>query len=894
VFISRMSLAVVIVASLVLHAWPIDSPQAAPPSKEQIARWIRQLGSQDFGAREEASRKLWEAGQAAEDAVAAASKDEDMEVRRRASVLHDRFKWGIYPDTPKTLADLINRYQGAGNDQRYELVRSFLYQGVPGCRALKRIVQAEPDPAVRQQLATNLLYKELPQAMPVLLEEQQYAVVENILDITLDVDIETTIAHYVAYWLLRGRIDERIAYHTSLEGKENRRQAEILTYLHRGKGDEPAALAAARRSGNDRLIDGMLFEMAAWKELAFRGNAVHESLGGDTRAEQFAHRATFHHLAGNTAAAQDTFEEMRRYQKTLPRNDHNEQDVIASAFVVNDLPDDAVEALKTRGAWSLAYEILVARFRFAEAEALVAKARDAGYPDLVYLELKQARTWSLLGDKEKALPVFARHASRLQKEMTSHRLDDLIEEEMRAGLTDLAFEHAGVVLDAQQGISRGYNDILRLLFPRRYRTAIALRYTVFWGNKGVYPSTVLNRLRPLLTGQAPKKEAIALLDAEIPALLQGGPDKDFDTAVWETLAEVASLADLDARSQTCLEKADSVASLIKLGDRQAGNRQWETAARYYQKAFNKDLQSRDFNGRPLALYLYGHSLVQAGRDKEGREAMLRAYWLPLGNEVIRHDFAVELLKRGEVRDSQRENGMILRSGAIAGWTRAEANRRNALAALSRKEYLACAAALQQESMWALTKDDGFMPSSSRPPAAWLASSASIHRYSALGLIKTGKVTEAIKETELAQTILPSDLDPVIDLIPELEALGRGDEATALYRRGRAVFEQLLKDHPRSAEGHNGVAWVGACCHRDLDVALVHARKAVELAPEIAAYHDTLAEVFFQMGQKDRAIETLRKAESLFANGLHFQKQLERLQAGDPKAIRPLRGKEIED
>jgi tetratricopeptide (TPR) repeat protein len=904
VFPSRSSLAVVLVASIALSARPIDPPQPAPPSKEQIAKWIKQLGSDDFAERQVAARKLWEAGQAAEDAVAAASKDEDIEIRRRANALHDKFRWGIYPDTPEAIVELINRYKGfyhADIEQRFDphqapffvnersaLIRSFLEKGVPGSLALKKIFRADPD---RLYLLLGL---ELPRAMPALLQQQQYAVVENVLDSALEVKFKYAIDDYTAWWLLRGSIDERIAYHTKLEGKENRRQAEILAYLHRAKGDIPAALAAARRSGNDQVIDTILIEMGAWKELALRGKALGMS-DEDTRAAQLAHRATYHRLAGSSAAARDTIEEMRGYQKTLPHHDTyfvSPDDVIAKAFIINDLPEDAVEALAVRGAWVSAYVVLVARYRFAEADALVTKAREEGYPYLARLEAMQASTWCLLGNKEKALPVFVRQAEKLKKKRKDGELEALVEEEMRAGLTDLAFEHAGSVLNAEGG-SVCPPDIFFHLFPvrERTRTAYTMHLLVFGIRRGrEYTfSTLLERIRQLLAGKASREEVTALLDACNP----GVGDSRLRSGMWNALAHVASLAGLEAREQSFLEYADTIDSLIKLGDIQASKKQWEAAARYYQMAHKKQfpLSWADHGYYPgyLGLYLYGHALVQAGHDKEGQEAMLHAHWMLLGRATDRYQYALELLKRGHIQDSQREHEMILHMGDMC---RTELIRRNAL---SRKDYLACAAALQENAVWKLSggKNDQDL-SLWRKSTTLLAQSASIHRYRASGLVKVGKVAEAIKEADLALAILPSNLDPAIGLIPELEALGRQDEAGSLYRRTRGVVEQLCKDHPRSALGHNGVAWLGACCRRDLDDALVHARKAVELAPEFATYHETLAEVYFQMGQKDRAIEALRKAESLSTKSLHFQKQFKRLEAGDPKAPRVQLDKEDDD
>jgi tetratricopeptide (TPR) repeat protein len=123
-------------------------------------------------------------------------------------------------------------------------------------------------------------------------------------------------------------------------------------------------------------------------------------------------------------------------------------------------------------------------------------------------------------------------------------------------------------------------------------------------------------------------------------------------------------------------------------------------------------------------------------------------------------------------------------------------------------------------------------------------------------------------------------------VPELEKRGRKKEAVALFEQTLKVYEEVCRDYPRAASAHNSYAWVSACCRRNLDKALEHARKAVELNPKSAGAHDTLAEVYFQLGKKDLAVATQKKAVALEPKRAYFRKQLKRLEAGDPKAPRP--------
>ena len=63
---------------------------------------------------------------------------------------------------------------------------------------------------------------------------------------------------------------------------------------------------------------------------------------------------------------------------------------------------------------------------------------------------------------------------------------------------------------------------------------------------------------------------------------------------------------------------------------------------------------------------------------------------------------------------------------------------------------------------------------------------------------------------------------------------------------------MIRRQPDNPELHNNLAWLAARLHRRLETGLTHANEAIRLAPDQAAYLDTLAEVQFQLGQRDRA------------------------------------------
>ena len=119
-------------------------PKKPAPTKEQVAQWVRQLGDDDFEKRENASKQLWEAGRLAEAPLKEAVMSDDAEVKRRSQELLDKFKWGIYPDTPAKIVEMIQRYRaGADPGSKAAIAQELLDAGEDGRTAFARISAAE-------------------------------------------------------------------------------------------------------------------------------------------------------------------------------------------------------------------------------------------------------------------------------------------------------------------------------------------------------------------------------------------------------------------------------------------------------------------------------------------------------------------------------------------------------------------------------------------------------------------------------------------------------------------------------------------------------------------------------------------------------------------------------
>jgi hypothetical protein len=865
------------------------------PTPQQITRWVAQLGDNDFKRREEASKNLWQAGVAAESALEKAVKSDDPEVVRRARELLDKFHWGIYPDTPANIAALIRAYQSSEGNPRIEVLQQLLGSGEAGLRALLKIASAEKDENQRKVLG-DLVAKHLPSAFLLAVTGSKYEQFERLLEMGHEGKFVGG-NQYAAYWLLRGQLTERIAHFRARmrEHPEDQWLSETLTYLHRANGDLAAARKAAEKSNRADLRESILYELGDWQALAAERTLY---LGGeDNRAEKWAYRAAFARLAGEHKELEDALRELRKCPEGT-QDRHLQAFVAAKGLLLNDRPNDGLELLRiVPGRRDLLFEILGARLEFAAAVDLARK--EPPTDKLVStLKLAQARLLCLLGEEEgKAL--FDRYAKYIKEEVDPFWVQALLEEELRGGLQQAAFAHAAKALSVAPPKSGdgSVRDRLYLekLFPNQARTAQVWWTILLRRFKDESPSAVLKRLRNLMAGKLAARDVRAWIEADPgpPSSVPSNNPSQEQLQAWrEALAEGALLAGLDDLAKTLLKRADSHDSLLRLGDLLAAQKAWDKAADCYRKAwakpFRRNTDSEDFQARtsgqshdPLPLYLAGDALLHAGRENEGNELIEQAHWIPLANAELRYDFLRALVERGHKKAARRETELLLRVSEPNSYYSGAAIRRSAIAALLRRDYLKAAEGFEQSMLRCFNPYTNFVEN-----AAFVNVPAQVHQLRALGLLAAGKLDAALKHAELALTHSPGFVELPIAFVPELERRGHKKEATDLFNRCNETYETVCRKYPRCAWAHNSVAWLSACCRRNLEAGLQHAEKAVELAPNHAGYLDTLAEVHFQRGNKEKAIALQKRVIELEPKKAYYRKQLKRLETGAPSAERP--------
>ncbi len=89
------------------------------------------------------------------------------------------------------------------------------------------------------------------------------------------------------------------------------------------------------------------------------------------------------------------------------------------------------------------------------------------------------------------------------------------------------------------------------------------------------------------------------------------------------------------------------------------------------------------------------------------------------------------------------------------------------------------------------------------------------------------------------------------------------------------FETCIRLDPNYSDALNYLAYVWAVRGERLDEALRHVQTALSLAPDNAAYLDTLGWIYYQLGRYEEALDLLQQADRLQPNDPEIQGHIER-------------------
>jgi hypothetical protein len=114
--------------------------------------------------------------------------------------------------------------------------------------------------------------------------------------------------------------------------------------------------------------------------------------------------------------------------------------------------------------------------------------------------------------------------------------------------------------------------------------------------------------------------------------------------------------------------------------------------------------------------------------------------------------------------------------------------------------------------------------------------------------------------------------------PALREAGLIKQHDAWFRESWREFEVVIRRFPDADNVRNTAAWFASRALRELDAAERHVRRALELRPRQSAYLDTMAEILFARGQRDKALEWSNLAINFTPEDIMLRRQHERFRA----------------
>ncbi len=158
----------------------------------------------------------------------------------------------------------------------------------------------------------------------------------------------------------------------------------------------------------------------------------------------------------------------------------------------------------------------------------------------------------------------------------------------------------------------------------------------------------------------------------------------------------------------------------------------------------------------------------------------------------------------------------------------------------------------------------------------------LHNAIAASLLRLEKYDEAREIYEKLVELVPEYPEPFIGYGDVLTKLGRKEDAEKQFEKAidlyTKYFEKEGAGKASTASNMNNLAWFYVTHDRDLEEGIRLSKRSLELKPEEPAYQDTLAELYYRIGDNKNAIKYIKEAiEKDPPHILYFQQQLEKFQ-----------------
>jgi tetratricopeptide (TPR) repeat protein len=161
------------------------------------------------------------------------------------------------------------------------------------------------------------------------------------------------------------------------------------------------------------------------------------------------------------------------------------------------------------------------------------------------------------------------------------------------------------------------------------------------------------------------------------------------------------------------------------------------------------------------------------------------------------------------------------------------------------------------------------------PLYWAELAREIQLDQAAADIALGNTDVAVESMIAVNEFRPGDPGLGEKMVAALDQAGARQSADHLFESISRFYFRTLKKYPRSPLHHNNYAWICARAGRQLTPALRHGMVAIAERPLTTNYLDTLAEVYFHLGEPDSAAELSQRCTQIAPRKRHYQNQFRR-------------------
>ena len=844
----------------------------AKADEAAIASAIDQLGAAGYQTREAAQRWLWEVGEPALGALGAAAASDDPEVVMRARNLVELIGMGVPPGADPRVLVQARRLRDGEKGEQIGAVSELAQLGSDGKAVLRKLAPRIEDDGVRQRVL-DALFRDASGDARRLISEGASERALSLLREAAMAGSRPAFDDYAALARSMDRLEEAIEGASGLEGEDG---PLLRAMLLRASGKPAAAAAELKGEGEAYWRRSLLIEAGDWEGLAAMMRAKYpqpEKLGA--------------------------MQEARRRLWMIER-------LASGDFDAANPPAEATESPSGRSRWA---EFLMLNGEPRAAAALFDGERDPGALGVVMdlgtlarqrelVEAVMARAAEAAdgwGDDKVSPSALGRAAAWLVHVGRGGEGARLLTDAMGEGPTAENQELAAALIrigfgDRVEGKLAGLinwesdspldRELGAAMFGSSSASARARLWANVLGERNLDNAKRLELLRALMAGEASPK---ALDEAS----------SWFET--WWAARQPRDLSELMHAADTLIahdrdgarwltERLDKVGggrmNLLSLGRWLVGHGRWALARQWLGKLLSEDAD------HVAGHWLLGAAFHASGEREAGARHMRIARRLPLGSAGSRSDLmeAMALTRRAGVEvegaEPASERRLLLAVGEPGDYSTEVANMTEADVALRQGRFDEAARRSERTRLWLVRDSVGAMWS------GMAEIDRTVRLAKARSALAGGRVEAAKAIGRAMGTDYPHAIDATIDLVNAFDEAGEGEAGDAVFEPVFKTLRSGCEMFPKSAALANEAAWLAARCRRGLEAGQALAERAVELDPKLDPAIDTLAEVLFQRGQREAAIEWIDKAIALNPRQAYYKRQKERFINGDPGSDPP--------